>query len=225
MTGSILLLLALFTLAPGETRADTALDAYEAMRIKPREVLSGTVLTTRVIPGGEKQVVAMVTYLTGKRGEADSVNVRLEVFRKQGSELSSVYARDFGEENGGFVARGEIELVDLDGDGINELILTYDSLRDPLIRERRGELLVHASSGFRKAWSGPMLLDSTRAVRKLPAERRDHFIREIDVLRTLRSRGVTLFVNKKVISVAGERLPEPKVVGETFPLRPAPERR
>lgn len=220
--GSILMLLAVSILAPGDTRADTSIDAYRAMRIKPQEVLSGTVLTTRVLPGGGKQVVAMVTYLTGKRGEADSVNVRLEVFRRSGSGLKSVYARDLGEENGGYVARGDIELVDLDGDGINELIVTYDNLRDPLIRERRGELLMHASSGFQKVWSGPMILDTTRAVRKLPAERRDHFVREIDVPRTLRSRGVTLFLSKKVISVAGERLPEPKIVGETFPLRPAP---
>ena len=53
----------------------------------------------------------------------------------------------------------------------------------------------------------------------VPVERRDHFVRELDLVSTLRTRGVTLFFNKTMIAVAGERLVEPKVVEETFPLR------
>ena len=56
----------------------------------------------------------------------------------------------------------------------------------------------------------------------MPVERRDHFIRELDLISTLRTRGVTLFFNKTMIAVAGERLAEPKVVEETFPLRKRP---
>ena len=35
----------------------------------------------------------------------------------------------------------------------------------------------------------------------------------------MRARGVTLYVNKKMIAIAGERLEQPKLVQEEFPLR------
>ena len=66
--------------------------------------------------------------------------------------------------------------------------------------------------------------DATRNARQVPVERRDRYVREIDIRETIRTNGVTLFLNKKVIAVAGERLPEPKIVQETFPLKPAASR-
>ncbi len=192
---------------------------YQAMGIEAQKVLAGSVLTTRVIPKGGKQIVAMVTYFTGKRDEARAVNVRLEIFNQKGEALSSVYARDFGKENGGYVARGEIELVDLDGDGANEIIVGFENLKDPLVRERKGEIILRDKGGFRTAWSGILEYDATRAARKIPVERRDRFSREVDILGTLRTRGITLLMKKTVIAVAGERLSEPKVITETFPLR------
>ena len=113
--------------------------------------------------------------------------------------------------------------MDLDGDGINEIIATFDSYEDPLIEQKLAEVLLRDESGFRTAWSGPLRYDATKAARDVPRERRDRFMREIDLAATLRTRGITLFVNKKVIAIAGERLAEPKIVQETFPLRPAPE--
>jgi hypothetical protein len=207
----------------GAPRAQTGTQVYEAMGLEPRQVLSGSVLTTSVLPGASKQVVAVVTYLTGKKGEDDAVNVRLEVFATAGDTLSSIYARDLGKENGGYVGQGDLELVDLDGDGINEIILTWDTFREPLIDERRGEIIFFRGDGFETLWSGTMKYDATRAARKVPLERRDRYKREIDIVATLRTQGVTLATNKTVIAVAGERLPEPKVVVETFPLlSPAP---
>jgi hypothetical protein len=198
--------------------AQTGTQVYEAMGLSPRQVLSGTVLTTRVMPGEAKQVAAVVTYLTGKKGADDAVNVRLGLFSTAGGSLTSLYARDLGQENGGYVGQGDLELVDLNGDGINEIILTWDTFREPLIDERRGEVIFHRDGSFEVKWSGAMKYDATRAARKVPAERRDRYKREIDFVGTLKTKGVTLFTNKTVIAVAGERLPEPKVVVETFPL-------
>ena len=65
---------------------------------------------------------------------------------------------------------------------------------------------------------------ATRSARDVPAERRDRFSREIDLAETMRARGVTLFVNKTVYAVAGERLPEPRVLRETFALKPSDDR-
>lgn len=198
---------------------DLGLEVYKSMGVAATDVLSGTVLTAQVLPGPDKQVVALLTHFTGKRDDADGVDVRLEVFRRNGDALESVYARDYGKENGGFVGRGELELVDLDGDGLNEIIVTYDSAKSRVIEERRGEVLVHDRAGFRAVWTGEMTYDATRAARELPAERRDRFVRKIDPARTRKTRGESLMFTKTTIAVAGERLPEPKVSIEAFPFR------
>jgi len=215
----ILTILALFSIA----EASTAARAYKAMGIEVGDVLSGTALTSKVLPGGDKQVVCLVTYLTGKRDEASAVNVRLGVFRQSGQSLESAYSRDFGAENGGYVARGDLQLIDLDRDGANEIVVCYDSFREPLIDQRICEVVLRDDRGFRTAWSGPVEYDATRAARDVPRERRDRFRREFDWANTLRTHGVTLFMDKKVIAVAGERLEEPRLIEETFPLRRRPD--
>jgi hypothetical protein len=205
-------------------RADTAADVRKAIGIRASDVLSSSVLTGKIVPGAEKQVVAITTYFTGRKDEANALNVRLDCFRKDGGALQTIFSRDFGRENGGFVGRGEVQLVDLDLDGVNEVIVSYDDARNPLIRRRVAEIVVHDASGFRAAWSGELEYDATRAARDVPAERRDRFARKVDIPATLRTRGITLFMIKNVLAVAGETLTEPKVVVETFPLRaPPPE--
>jgi hypothetical protein len=200
-------------------------NVYEIMGLKTKDVLTGPILTSRVLPGlpaVPKQVVAMVTYMTGKREESNAVNVRLEVLRKDGDKLVSLYSRDFGQENGGYVGRGDLELVDLDGDAVNEIIVTYDSYKDSLVTERRAEVLLQDGASFTTAWTGPVEYDATKAVRTVPLERRDRYTRALDIPATLKTRGVTLMVKKTVVAVAGERLEQPKVLQETFPLRGSP---
>lgn len=202
-------------------RADGAAEAYRVMGIRPVDVLSGTVLAAKVLPGADKQTVAVVTYFTGSREKEDAVEVRLEVLEQAGETLASAYGRAFGAESGGPVAEGELQLIDLDLDGIQEIIVTYRSFVDPLIDQRVAEVIVNEPGGFRTAWSGPLDYDATRAARSVPLERRDRFRREIDFAATLRTRGVTLFFSKQVLAVAGERLEQPKVVQEAFALRAA----
>jgi len=214
-----LLTLVLLTLAMVAAHADTSVDAYEAMGIRPAEVLTGTVIMAKVLPGNDKQVVAVTTYFTGSKERDEAVTVRLDVFNRIGERLERVYGRDFGKEVGGLVGEGELQLIDLDLDGVNEIIATYQSFIDPLIEQRLGDVMVNEGGDFRSAWSGPLDYDATRAAREVPRERRDRFRREFDFPNTMRTRGITLFVNKKMISVAGERLSQPKVVQETFPLR------
>jgi hypothetical protein len=226
MTGA-LLLAALLAAAPADAprKADTSGDVYAALGLEVGDVLTGSILTARVLPGlpsDPKQVVAMVTYMTGKRDEASAVNVRLEVLRRDGETLVPVLSRDFGKENGGYVGRGDLELVDLDGDGVNEIIATYDVYKDALVTERRAEVLVNRDGTFAAAWAGPVEYDATKAVRTVPAERRDRYTRVLDIPATLKTRGVTLMVKKTMLAVAGERLDAPKVVQETFPLKPPP---
>jgi len=208
----------------GSAFADATADLYKAMGVKPADVITGTALSARVLPGEGKQLVGVVSYFTGRRDDARGVNVRLEVLRREGEGLISLYSRDLGEENGGNVGRGDLELLDLDSDGVNEIVVTYDNAQNALVQERRGEVLVYdGAGGFRLGWSGSMEYDATKAARDIPLERRDRFTRKLDIPNTLRARGRTLYMTKTMIAVAGERLAEPRVVQEAFPLRPVPE--
>jgi len=215
-----LLGLVLLSCATASARADTAAEAYRAMGIQPASVLTGTVLTAKVLPGADKQVVSVTTYLTGSRDKDDAVGVRLDVFRRDGEGLTRIYGRDFAKESGGPVGEGELQVLDLDLDGVNEIIASYRSFLDPLVDQRLGEVVLQDNGEFRNAWSGQLEYDATRAARDVPRERRDRFTREFDFASTMRTRGITLFVNKQMIAVAGERLAQPKIVQETFPLRP-----
>jgi hypothetical protein len=198
-------------------------EVYRAMGIETSDVLAGTVLRSQVLPGAAKQVICVATFFTGKKDKAEAVNVRLAIFTEAQDRLAPVYSRDLIEAYGGPLSDGELQVLDLDADGVNEVIVSFDSFADPLIEQRLTDIIVYAEAGFEVAWAGPVEYDATRAARGIPAERRDRFVREIDIVSTLRTKGVTLFMDKKVIAVAGERLAEPKIVKETFPLRPARE--
>lgn len=213
-------LVALF--ASPAVRADLAAEAYRTMGIRPGDVLSGTVSSCRVRPGGDKQVVVLVTYFTGVKDEARGVNVRLDVLSREAGALERLFSRDYGKENGGHVGRGELELLDLDGDGVNEIVVSYDDARVPLVRQRRGEVLVWDGSSFRVAWADLLEYDATRAVRDIPQERQDRYARELDLASTRRTKGESIVFRKKVLAVAGEMLAEPRVLHEAFPLGPAP---
>lgn len=195
-------------------------EVYRAMGIRPEAILNGSILSAKVVEGGARQTVAIATYLTGRKEDADAVGVKLVVFDTAG--LKPLYERDFGRENGGFVGRGEIQLVDLDGDGLMEILPSWDNVRSKVVDERRGEVLVRENGAFKVGWSGELRYDATRAAREVPDDRRDRYEREVDIPATLKTRGITLFFNKKVQAVAGQRLPDPRIVRETFPLRPPP---
>jgi len=211
----------LVPIASAPARADLQGDVYKTIGLPVGKVLNGTVLATQVLPGTDKQVVSLTTFFTGKNQE-DAVSVRLDVFSRHGERLNPIYRRDFGEEAVGLVGRGELQIIDLDLDGVNEIIVTWEDYRSQLIDRRDGEVIFWQGGAFRSGWSGTLAYDATRAAREVPVERRDRYVREIDFADTMRTRGVTLFLSKTVIAVAGESLPQPKVVQETFPLKERP---
>jgi len=215
-----LAVIALVLLPVSGARADTAADVYKQMGVKVKDVMNSSVATARVLPGDAKQVVAVVTYLTGKKDEANALGVRLDVYRTAGAELVPLFTRDATKENGGYVGRGEVAILDLDGDGVSEIGLYYDNLKNDLIQDRRLDIVVYDGAAFRVAWSGSVSYDATKAVRDVPPDRRDRYLRKLDLASTRRTKGITLFMTKTMIEVAGSRLPQPKQVQETFPLKP-----
>ena len=199
--------------------ASAGVEAYATMGIDKGKVISATQTTSRVLPGDDKQVVCLVAYFSGKSAKTATIKLRLAVLEGDDKNYTLVWEQDFSAKYGDNVGEGNLELLDLDRDGQSEIVVTFDLFSDPLIRQRFGEVIVWDEDQFKTGWSGPFEYDATKAVRDVPVERRDHFVRELDLISTLRTRGVTLFFNKTMISVAGERLVEPKVVEETFPLR------
>jgi len=200
-------------------------EVYRAVGLETKDILSGTVVSARVAATDSKQVVCLTTYFTGKTEKSTAINIRLDIFERQGETLVPLYSRDFGQENGGYLADGNLELLDLDQDGLQEIIVSYESYKNPLIEQRVAEVILFDGVGFRTGWTGPMEYDATRAARDVPPERRDRFRRRFDFEKTMRSRGMTLFVRKEMIAVAGERLQTPQIVEEAFPLRSRRTRR
>jgi len=190
------------SLASG-AHADSANDVYNAIGIKAKDVMNSSVATARVLPGDAKQLVSVVTYLTGKKDEANALGIRLDVFRTEGGKVVPVFTRDASKENGGYVGRGEVAILDLDGDGVSEIGIYYDNLKNTLIQDRRLDLIVYDGTAFRVAWTGSVSYDATKAVRDVPAERRDRFLRKLDLSNTRRTKGITLFMTKTMIAIAG----------------------
>ena len=197
--------------------------AYRALGLTPQDVLTGTVLKAHVLPEGGEQIVCLATFLTGKDDQANAVGVRLAVFEPAGEGLAAIYKRDFGAERGGYIAGGDLIVLDIDRDGVKEIIVSYDDFEQPLVKQRVAEVILHDGKSLTTAWSGLLEYDATKAARDVPQERRDQYVREFDWASTLRTNGATLFLRRKVLAVAGERLPEPRLINETFPLRGKPE--
>ena len=198
--------------------AYAGVEAYAVMGIDKNKVISATQTTAQVLAGDDKQLVCLVAYMSGKKDKT-TIKLHLAVLKGTDKEYTLVWEQDLSAKYDGQVGEGNLELLDLDRDRQSEIVVSFDLFSDPLIRQRFGEVIVWDEDRFKTAWSGPFEYDATKAVRDVPVERRDHFIRELDLINTLRTRGVTLFFNKTMIAVAGERLVEPKVVEETFPLR------
>ena len=198
--------------------AVTAADAYEALGIEVSRVLAGTSMTAKVDPGAQKQFVSVTSYMTGARGP-DAVNVRLDIFQEVGGKLVPIYQRDFGTELGGHIAEGDLQVIDLDVDGVAEIVVSFESFASPVIQQRLGEVIVYDAEGFRTAWSGPMRYDATRAARDVPREQRDRYRRDLDLAATMRTRGEALHWSKHVTVIAGETLASPQVVDEVFPFK------
>ena len=216
-----LILLSLVSVS--ELRADVSIRAYKALGLEVADVLTGTVFQVQVRPDAGKEIIAVVTAFTGKKKNDQAVEVHFVIFRETDGALEKVYHRQFREEAGGAVAHGELQLLDFDGDGVQEIIVTYEVQRSPLIREREAEVIFADEDGFHTAWKGLILYDATRAAREVPPERRDHFQREVDIGETMRTRAITLFLRKTVYAVAGEQLESPKEILESFPLKEKPE--
>lgn len=185
-----------------------------------RNVLSRTTLKSDVTDAPGKETVVLTEFLTGKSEEADAIDVILTVYENRQEGAVPTWGRDYLKEWGGPLAGGELSLVDLDGDGRNEIMVSMHHGDDPGRVNVEAEILWAVGGSFVRAWNGPIRVDTSGA--DLPVERRERYTREIDFDRTTRTRGGMIFFNKKISMTAGVQIEPASVIGESFPLRARP---
>jgi len=129
-----------------------------------------------------------------------------------------LWTRDYAASLGGFVAGGELALLDLDGDGRNEIVVQFHHHDEPGAVRVVGEILRESGGRFAIAWSGLMRLDTTGPDSVLQGPQRERFTRQVDVERTARTHGGMVVFKKKVWVAAGMPIDPPQTIEESFPL-------
>jgi hypothetical protein len=191
----------------------------DPLAVETRWVISRTLLSTDLDGDGAQEQVVLVNRLTGQRERTAAMDVLLGIYRGSGDEGALLWSRSILRATGGPCHGGEVTLVDLEGNGPPELFLSYSVSAAPDRYQRRGELFRWENGAVRKVWSGILALDTSRDETTPPAER-TRFERELDLPRTLASRGRTLFLTKRIHVAAGMELPTPRTIGESAPLPP-----
>lgn len=207
---AVLLVIASLSLGAGEV---------DPLSVETKWVISRTLLSADLDGDGIQEQVVLVNRLTGKREEATALDVLIGIYRDSGNEAPPLWSRSILRATGGPCHGGEVILVDLEGNGPPELLLSYSVSVDSTRRERHGELFRWEGGTARMVWSGILELDTSRDEGTPPAER-TRFKRELDLPRTLAARGRTLFLTKQILVAAGVELPSARTIGESAALPP-----
>lgn len=193
----------------------------------PRKVPSHSILLTTTITAGPDLAATLVEYITGDRSEKTAINLLVGLYRVEGEKRTLLSSRDYNADAGGFVSRGSLQVIDLDRDGVNEILLEYHHAEQPgstrvdldIMRVVEGRLVL--------VWSGPVRVDTTSPSLELPPSERERFVRELDLGRTAAMQGQKLCFTRTVSVAAGATLDPPRVMPEeigfaSVPRAPAP---
>ena len=113
-------------------------------------------------------------------------------------------------------------MIDLDGDAVNEIMVSYRSQEAPGCVLKSGELIRGVGSGFVVGWTGTLKIDTTGPESQKPVAERDRSLREINFDKTIRSHGGMICFRKIVSMAGGVRFDPSKLVEECFPLASGP---
>src|SRR4030095_6720255 len=89
------------------------------------------VYTTTSMSLGPNLTAIMTEYFTGEKNEKTAMNILLGIHLTEEGKRRLVASRDYNLVAGGYVSRSSLELVDLDHDGIKELLVTHHHNEKP----------------------------------------------------------------------------------------------
>lgn len=184
----------------------------------PLEVPKSAVLVTTTMQAGAGLSATLTEFFTGDKSEKTGINLLLGLYRTDGGRKELVAARDYNAQGGGFVSRGSLEVVDLDRDGVNEILVNYHKEEKPGMTRIDLDVLKVAPAGLVLAWSGPVRVDTAGASSPFAAAERERFSREIGYLRTAAAEGRKIYFTKTVSVAAGIVLDPPRVLEEELDL-------
>ncbi len=195
----------------------TGLSVLAGLPRDPRDVprvaeLTVTRTVTDLDGDGRREGVLLVVALTGEKDPARATEVLLGTWDAEGGEKGELlWSRHVAAETGQPAHDGEMEILDLDGDGRQEIVLSWDrGLRRGLV-DRWAEIWTFPDPRRPvKVWEGPWGRD-TRLDRETPADRKESFEREIDYGATRAARGRAIVFRDTWRMIAGKALDPPRV--------------
>ncbi len=183
----------------------------------PRDVprvaeLTVTRTVTDLDGDGRREGVILVVALTGEKDPARATEVLLGTWDASAGEKGELlWSRHVVAETGQPAHDGEMEILDLDGDGQQEIVLSWNRGLRPGLVDRWAEIWTVPDPRHPvKVWEGPWGRD-TRLDRETPAGRKESFQREIDYGATRAAKGRALVFRDTWRMIAGKVLDPPRV--------------
>ena len=185
----------------------------------PREAQLNVVVAKADLNGdGTQEFLYNVNALTGESDPAKGSEVIYGVaLAGVGSERGPLlWVRHVMAETGRPAHDGELAVVDFDGDGRSDLLLTWDTSLSANRVERVAEVYTFADpANPRRVWEGWWETD-TRRDQDTPESARTFVRRDVDLGATRRAAGKTLVLRKTTTVENGRRLDKPRVEKESF---------
>lgn len=176
---------------------------------------------------GEHQPERAAEVILGIIGSDDSDGAKAAMVKSQAKKRKRAADRNRGEllwvrhvmkDTGKPAHDGEITAFDLDGDGVTELMLSWDRSISSEQVDRWAEIYsVHDAQAPRKVWEGVVEKD-TRRDSQTPASQREHFRREIDFSATRAAIGRAIVFTKTHRMIAGKSVEPPRATSERFEM-------
>lgn len=192
--------------------------AARATTLDPLALPPSKVYTTTSMSVGPNLTATLTEYFTGEKNEKTAMDVLLGIHVTEGGKRRLVASRDYNQTAGGYVSRSSLELVDLDHDGIKELLVTYHHNEQPETTRVEMDVLRLATDKLVLLWNGPIRLNTAVPAARVAPSDRDQYVREVDYARTTASRGRSICFTKTVAVAAGAVLDPPRVLNEEIPL-------
>ncbi|UCF66694.1 MAG: hypothetical protein JSV80_13015 [Acidobacteriota bacterium] len=187
----------------------------EDPRDVPREAqLTLTRTKTDLDGDGRPEGLVLVNALTGEHApdRASEVIFGITAPESDGDRGDLLWVRHAMKQTGRPAHDGEMSALDLDGDGVSELILTWDRSLSAERVERWAEIYtLELVENPRKVWEGFWERDSRRDP-QTPAAEREWMRREIDYAATRRAAGLGIVFLSTHGMIAGQPLDPPRLV-------------